>query len=1416
MKTKKGKRIGAIVMAVLMIAGIMPTDWAAKAVAAETESQYVKTYTLESKDITAFAQGKKSDGDEEKLGTDNFFTAIYSAKSKIDTSAKTFEDGYSTGTKDAPWNRLNLGGKASVEKNAVKFTTEGTAEVKVWWAEGGDDNRQMAILDSNGEMVVATEGTYAKNEAVISTLKLENAGTYYLGGYTNNNYIYKIEVTVDTTPETVVNEYTLESKDITAFAQGKKSDGDEEKLGTDNFFTAIYSAKSKIDTSAKTFEDGYSTGTKDAPWNRLNLGGKASVEKNAVKFTTEGTAEVKVWWAEGGDDNRQMAILNSNGEMVAVTEGTYAKNEAVISTLKLENAGTYYLGGYTNNNYIYKIVVTDTVGAKPVKPERAAWDTVAAPVITSVTDNNDGTVTVSYDCVVGYDGADRVEVTMNGTEVKKSSKEGTSGSVTFTPASTGEYSFTIKAVRENETDKAGNSMNGNFVLPLATPSVTSATSAGNGAVDITIGTVKEATSYNVYVNGSFAGSTTESSYRITGLTVGERCSIAVEAVRSNPAAVSSKSAATEVTVTADAKMVWSKATYGSSVDTKNNGVSGSVNDGSVTIYSESGKGKLVPASKDGLTFNYVTVPADKSFAISGKIHVDKWTLSNGQEGFGLMVSDRVGKDGDMSDFWTNSVQAVASKVEYYYDEGAVTTDSSKAKITMKIGVGVYARTGITAQDLSDLTNGKIQAPASATDKTKFFQRTLESSKGNEGAGTYNLVGNGSKGETGITDMYFSMEEIKTEGEIGYIVTYMDANKNVIGQETVMGDMTLLDADNKYVGFFAARNARITVTDVNFELRDLVKEVVVEDRVVTPNYTVTSAANANSENYVLTYKSDVNGTVTITAADGTVVADNVAVEAYKTYKFDTTLKMGSNKFTVVSTPEAGYRPSKHEVLSSYETVTQEFTVTLNGFDGTVIYVGPNGSSGATGSKENPVDIYSAVKFAKAGQKILLLEGTYKLESTVKVARGIDGTADNMIYMIADPDATERPVLDFGKNCEGMVLGGNYWYFAGFDVTNSADAKDGARLCGNYNVVDNCNFYNNGNTGLQISAYNNSNDAREDWPSYNLVLNCSSFSNADKGYEDADGFAAKLTVGDGNVFDGCISYNNADDGWDLFAKTQTGNIGSVTIKNCVAYGNGYLADGTDAGNGNGFKMGGDSLTGYHKLINCVAFNNKAKGIDSNSCPDIQIENCISFNNESYNVALYTNSAVNTDFSAKGIISFRTNNTDINEQFKFKGTQDATKVYNATNYFWNCTEKGTNNANGTVTADWFKSFDTTYNPETHVFAQRVVTRNADGTINMNGLLTLTDAKIAELGFAAGIGEGKASIKSGEVLSDEDVVTTGLVIKTKTAEVAADETNIAEVAADETKTGDASNMLIYIILMAAALGFAGFGYAQKRKNVL
>ena len=155
---------------------------------------------------------------------------------------------------------------------------------------------------------------------------------------------------------------------------------------------------------------------------------------------------------------------------------------------------------------------------------------------------------------------------------------------------------------------------------------------------------------------------------------------------------------------------------------------------------------------------------------------------------------------------------------------------------------------------------------------------------------------------------------------------------------------------------------------------------------------------------------------------------------------------------------------------------------------------------------------------------------------------------------------------------MTLFSHYWGLRGFDITNSAAMQKGLQISGNHNLIEEIHAYRNGNTEIQISG--SSNDPFEAWPAHNLVKNCTSFENADPGFEDADGFAAKLTIGEGNVFDGCIAYHNADDGWDLFAKNETGSIGKVIIKNSVAYRNGWVPGIEGEGNGNGFKMGGSS--------------------------------------------------------------------------------------------------------------------------------------------------------------------------------------------------------------------------------------------------
>ena len=137
--------------------------------------------------------------------------------------------------------RVNFGGKADVTnmKNLVSFKTSNAAKVKVYWVEGGADNRQIAIFGSKGDVVTKTEVTAAKNEAVVSTLELADAGTYYLGGLENNNYIFKIEVE-ETAPveEPVIKEYTLDGAELeTATTAGKYTDGQAVNAGTDNAFT---------------------------------------------------------------------------------------------------------------------------------------------------------------------------------------------------------------------------------------------------------------------------------------------------------------------------------------------------------------------------------------------------------------------------------------------------------------------------------------------------------------------------------------------------------------------------------------------------------------------------------------------------------------------------------------------------------------------------------------------------------------------------------------------------------------------------------------------------------------------------------------------------------------------------------------------------------------------------------------------------------------------------------------------------------------------------------------------------------------------------------------------------------------------------------------------------------------------------
>jgi len=284
----------------------------------------------------------------------------------------------------------------------------------------------------------------------------------------------------------------------------------------------------------------------------------------------------------------------------------------------------------------------------------------------------------------------------------------------------------------------------------------------------------------------------------------------------------------------------------------------------------------------------------------------------------------------------------------------------------------------------------------------------------------------------------------------------------------------------------------------------------------------------------------------------------------------------------------------------------------------IYVSPAGKITNYGTVDSPTTLQNAIKIVTPGQTIYMRGGIYSFASTIFITRENNGTAENLKRIENYQD--ETPVLDFSGQKEinenkGIVLDGFYWYFKGITIRRAGD--NGMLVSGNNNIIDNCVFEKNRDSGLQISRYYGAYTSISQWPSNNLILNCESFDNKDSLAENADGFAAKLSCGQGNIFRGCISHNNSDDGWDLYTKKKTGPIGAILFENCVAYNNGTLTNGstTVTGDKNGFKLGGEGIPVNHILRRCVAFGNGQHGFtDNNNLGAIEMTNNTSYNNKS----------------------------------------------------------------------------------------------------------------------------------------------------------------------------------------------------------
>lgn len=290
-----------------------------------------------------------------------------------------------------------------------------------------------------------------------------------------------------------------------------------------------------------------------------------------------------------------------------------------------------------------------------------------------------------------------------------------------------------------------------------------------------------------------------------------------------------------------------------------------------------------------------------------------------------------------------------------------------------------------------------------------------------------------------------------------------------------------------------------------------------------------------------------------------------------------------------------------------------------------------------------DIKSAIENLVAGDTLWVKAGTYEVSDLINVRHS--GNRHHRICVFGyDTEKGKRPatnpVFDFSKQphtgdeaakqFRGVLQNPNadYWYWRDIDITKAADS--GMKLEANYCVVERCNFYRCGDTGLQLGFDKDDNGGNNRNPKflygrYNQIINCDSYFNYDVQAHggNADGFANKLYPGPGNEWHGDRCWGNSDDGWDLYYA-----IYPCLIDNCWAIWNGFLEDGSIGVNGNGFKQGGNKQSGgsadgkggsygAHIFTNCVAAYNLYHGFDQNNHDEgTWIINCTAFNNKQVN--------------------------------------------------------------------------------------------------------------------------------------------------------------------------------------------------------
>ena len=1131
-------------------------------------------------------------------------------------------------------------------------------------------------------------------------------------------------------------------------------DADQLELGdhTEDFDAGDFTVRAT--DSAEVTVSEHSRGTEEGREfsQRLQLNGAGDTESRAVQFEAEAGQTVTVHaQSGGGDEDRALGLYDESWSELDQVPAYRGDSGSVLpaQTFTVEEDGTYWIASPSSGVNIYSMELGEDGGP----PESAPWDEVTAPVIedVSVSGEEPEHVEVSFTGVVGPEGGDLTRAYLldesgDAVDEQISVSPGESGVITLTPPGSGDYEVELQLERHGEDVPvtAEPVVHTGFVLPLQSPEVTSVLTSevdGEEAVAAAQWTsVPEAESYAVDVRPAgeeefetAVEETEETEGEVPGLSVGGDYELQVTAHRGEDSASSDVHA---FTVAGEVQR-WDTAHAGV-------GSGGEViehEDGSLE-FDLMGSNSKIADSEDGFWYHHTEIdPETENFTLSATFEVDDDSGKDNQSGFGIIAVDDFIPEEPAARYF-NSAGTMAAKYEFGADgEEGVRYGTPGGKF-------VHGYTGgpteaSAERDMSDSRAFDWDYKPDYTEGSNTNPPRFEAGE------TYEFTLR--RSNTGFHSIWHR------DGEI---------------EEVVHHDPDFLLAqseDSFHLGLFAARDIAVTVTDWSFETIHPEDDEAAEEaptQHITPRLSSDVTSTTPHTELEVPLLSNVHGEAVILDEQGEEVTDSAAVEpdVQELLELDG-LEPGENSFIARLTPdEEQPQFAENEELESEDPVEIELSFTVNSYgqSGESIWVSPEGTAEGDGTEESPVDLHTAVAYVQPGQQIVLADGVYALEEAVQIERGNSGTEEQPITLMSEPGA--RATLDLqDSEGGGIILRGDWWHLHNLEITNGPGYQKPLHIQGHHNVIERVESHHNQDTGVQISGHDS--EPPEMWPSYNTVVSSVAHNNADPQANDADGFAAKLTAGEGNVFRWTISHHNIDDGYDLYAKSTEGPIGTALIEESVAFGNGRLEDDPEAtltSDGQGFKLGGESQPGDHLLRNSVAYDNLANGVSSNSGPDPRMESVTTVFNglvredrSGAGVNLYTNNASVTDYRATGVVSFANSGRD---SFDLR-EQDDDFLHDPTNYFngrlsseavlsagslhtgpasfsgggWGGPAGAAVMQNGgegaseeaerpsEVTEDWFVSMD-------HESIRPEIAE--DGSVDMNGLFELTDAAPSDTG--------------------------------------------------------------------------------------